>query len=404
MSVDPSPRPAPPRAAASAAASVPAGTPRRTPGAAPVSRRAALVLAGAGVLAAAGCGPVRLGQPPTYTPPPPGIDDLYRTDLLMLIDRALAAVDQLRGPGSTGAPSDGGGASDRGGASDGGGDAAPPVQDVRIIDALAALSTSLPVQRTALLTGAQVERESEQAEDPDPHLDPPPPPTDVPTDMAGLVGVLVQLRDLCVDAARQVSGSLARPVCAIGAHSTWAALRLQTASGQGEVPAPPAAQSIEPSRPVPEQDPPSVGAESDYHSYLDTAQQEEWYAAYVHEVLAAHTEGSERQGHLTSMSAHRTRAEALYSIAEEDEAPTVARQAVYALPGGTPDPGTAAHLPTLIADALLVAHVALVGAAPFERRALSIEAALIEAGVLAGLVGRLDPLPSLAPDGLPDEE
>nr|WP_276548210.1 DUF4439 domain-containing protein [Brachybacterium muris] len=357
-----------------------------------------MALAGAGVLAAAGCGPVQLGQPPTYTPPPPGIDDLYRTDLLMLIDRANAAVEQLRPPASGGAPSDGGGASDAGG-----GDA-PPVLDVRVADALAELSSSLPVQRTALLTGAQLDRESEQAEDPDPHLDPPPPPTHVPSDVAGLVGVLVELRDLCVDAARQVSGSLARPVCAIGAHTTWAALRLRAASGQGEVPAPPPAQSIEPTRPVPSQDPPSIGAESDYHAYIETAQQEEWYAAYVHEVLAASTEGSEREGHLTAMSAHRTRAESLHTIAEEDGAPTVPRQAVYALPGGTPDPGTAAQLPTMLADALLVAHVALVGAAPFERRALSIEAALTEAGVLAGLVGRLDPLPSLAPEGLPDEE
>lgn len=105
------------------------------------------------MLAAAGCGPVQLGQPPTYTPPPPGIDDLYRTDLLMLIDRANAAVEQLRPPASGGAPSDGGGASDAGG-----GDA-PPVLDVRVADALAELSSSLPVQRTALLTGAQLDRQ-----------------------------------------------------------------------------------------------------------------------------------------------------------------------------------------------------------------------------------------------------
>lgn len=385
MPTDPSHRTAHERACA------PARTPGRTSSTGALSRRTVLALAGAGVLAAAGCGQVQLGQPPTYTPPPPGIDDLYRTDLLVLVDRAIAAVDQLR-------PDHGSGASDAGGAEP------ESVLDVRVTDALAALSVALPVQRTALLTGAQIERESEQAEDPDPHLDPPPPPTDVPTDMAGLVGVLVQLRDLCVDAARQVSGSLARPVCAIGAHSTWAALRLQAASGQGEVPAAPAAQDIGPTRPVPSQDPPSIGAESDYHAYITTAQQDEWYAAYVHEVLAANTEGTQREGHLTAMGAHRTRAETLHTIAQEDGAPAVPRQAVYALPDGTLDPGSAEQLPTMLGENLLVAHVALVGAAPFERRAVSIEAALTEAGVLAGLVGRLDPLPSLAPEGLPEAE
>lgn len=346
-----------------------------------VSRRGVLHLVGLGGLGAAGglvlagCGPVRLGEPATYTPPPPGIDDLYRPDLIALMDRAIAGVGQLLDPSSS----------------------------PEVTAALEALAAALPVQREALLTGAQAERESEAAEDGSPS----PAPgagsgaQTVPADAPSLLTLLVELRDLCVDAARQVSGSLARPVCATGAHLHWAALRLQRALGEAvgpeAVPAPARAEEIVPTREVPAEDPPSIGAEEDYHATIETAQQEEWYTAYVHEVLAAQTDDVAREGHLAAAEMHRTRADTLVAAAEEDGAPVVTRQPVYALPGGRLDARAGMQMPPLLANALLVSHVALVGAAPFERRALSIAAALEEAGVLSGTVGRLEPLPSLLP-------
>lgn len=376
--------------------------PTISPAAAPsvagaMSRRSVFALAAAGALTVAGCGPVRVGGPAEYTPPPPGIDDLYRLDLLTLLDRAVASVDLLR---QESGPSDDG-------AEDEPADpqaTAPQATAPQVAEALDALAASLPVQRRSLMTGAQLEREQEQSEDPDPHLDPTTAPSGVPTDATGLVSLLVELRELCVDASRQVSGSLARPVCATGAHVTWAAARLRNASGQGEVPAPRPAAAIEPTRAVPKQDPPSIGAESDYHTYIESAQEQEWYAAYVHEVLAAATEDAVREGHLTAVETHRARAESLLAIAEEDGAPQVTRQAVYPLPGGTLTDSSIAQLPMMLADGLLTVHVALVGAAPFERRAVAIEAAMTEATVLSLLVAELDPLPSLEPEDPPAGE
>src|SRR5699024_8085186 len=86
---------------------------------------------------------------------------------------------------------------------------------------------------------------------------------------------------------------------------------------------------------------------------------------------------------------------------EQDGAPVVARQAVYAVPGGTLDEQSAARLPTLLAQGLLVDHIALVGPAPFERRPLPIAAALQDAERLGALVDRREPLPSLEVDQPP---
>lgn len=352
--------------------------PAAPPSASAPSRRVLLRAAGAAVLVPlAGCGRIALGGPEEYTPPPPGIDDLYRRDLLALLERALAGTERVAEA-----------------------DAGDPV----LSSALTALSSALPVQRTALLTGAESEKEREAEEDPSPGQTSPPPPEDVPTDLPGLVAVLVQLRDLGASAARQVSGSLARPVVAIAAHTAWAVQRLRSGVG-GAGPAPsPTAQELVPAREVPATDPPSIGAESDYHSTIERAQLEEWYAGFLHEVLAARSEETARQQHLDLTALHRQRAEELGEIAEEDGAPVVARQAVYEVPGGTLDEQTAAQLPTLLAQGLLIDHIALVGAAPFERRPLPIAAALQEAERLAALVDRMAPLPSLEVEQPPPEE
>ena len=351
--------------------------------AAPVTTRRGVLRIAVGAmitLPLAGCGRVSLGGPEEYTPPPPGIDDLYRIDLLTLLHRVTAGTDhvvQALDPAA--------------------GEPALPA-------ALTALSTALPIQRTALLTGAQLERELEAEEDPAPGRTTPPPPADAPTDIAGLLGALEELRDLAAAAARQVSGSLARPVIAIGAHTAWIGVRLRTAAGTtGATPAPtpaPTADELAPSREVPATDPPSIGAQADYHTMIEQTQQEEWFAGYLHEVLAARVEDEARQQHLDQAELHRTRAEQLGLIAEEDHAPVVARQAVYAIPGGTLDAELAGELPTLLSQGLLVNHIALVGAAPFERRPLSLAAALTEAERLAALVDRLEPLPSLEVEDL----
>lgn len=340
----------------------------------PVSRRRLLTVGTIGVLALpaalTGCGPIRLGGPAPYTPPPPGIDDLYRSDLLTLLARAEA------GRGRVAQEADAG-------------DAASSA----LTAALADLADALPVQRTALLTGAQYEREQEAASDPAMPTSPPPP--DAPEDAAGLVAVLGQLRETAADAARQVSGSLARPVVAIAARTAWSVHVLHQAAHAGEVPDLRTSEEIRPRREVPATDPPSVGAETDYHSTLEQAQQTEWYTGYVHEVLAARTGRDAREGHLVLRDRHRQRAETLATFAEEDGAPVVPRQAVYALPDGALEEGSASRLPAQLARSLLVDHVALVGAAPFARRPLSIVAAMQEAETLVGRAEQMRPLPSL---------
>lgn len=326
------------------------------------------LLLGGALLALAGCGQVELGGPAAYTPPPPGIDDIYRAELLALLDAARAVADGLEDPGGADAEA--------------------------TAAAVEGLAAALPVQRAALLTGAESETEDGERTGSAAGAS----PTEVPADVPGLLALLLELRELTTDAARQVSGSLARPVAAIGAHIQWSALRLAAASGEGEWSAPREAEDIEPAREVPETDPPSIGAESDYHLTLEQAQQEEWYAGYVHEVLAARSEDSVREDHEQAAALHRERAEQLAAIAEQDGGPVVTRAAVYALPTEPLDEATAAQLPTQVAQSLLTAQLALAGAAPFGRRPLPIAASLQEAGTLAGLVGELDPLPSLAVD------
>lgn len=323
------------------------------------------------VLATAGCGRVALGGPEQYTPPPPGIDDLFRVDLITLVERALAGTEQVVQSRD------------------------PAAGEPAVSAALTTLTTALPVQRTALLTGAQREKEIEAAEDPAPGQTAPLPAADAPTDLAGLLRALVELRDLATSGARQVSGSLARPVVAIAAHTAWIARRLEDASGLSEVTAPATAEEVVPTREVPDTDPPSIGAQADYFTTVEQAQQEEWYAGYLHEVLASRAEGDARAAHLGQVEVHRARAEELGRFAEEDGALVVPRQAVYAIPGGTLDAQLAGQLPTLLAQGLLIDHIALTGAAPFERRALPIAAALAEAERLAAFVDRMDPLPSL---------
>src|SRR5690606_16012572 len=79
----------------------------------------------------------------------------------------------------------------------------------------------------------------------------------------------------------------------------------------------------------------------------------------------------------------------------------VARQAVYALPAGSLAEDAVGALPTRLSQSLLVDHLALVGAAPFERRPLPIAAALAEAERLGAVLEELPPLPSLTAEDPP---
>jgi len=320
-------------------------------------------------LALSGCGAVRLGAPAQYTPPPPGIDDLYRADLLAQIVTARAGAQRLLSEGA----------------------------DDAVTSVLTALAEALPVQRIALLTGA--EQEKEASADPSTEA---PVPADAPEDLPSLAEVLHALRDLAADAARQVSGSLARPVAAVSAHTAWALVRLHAAAEElGEVPVAPAAEDLEPTREVPATDPPSIGASEDYHSSLAATQAEEWYAGYAHEVMAGRTADATREAHLALCEIHRDRAAELGAYAEEDGAEVVARQAVYALPAGSLAEDAVGALPTRLSQSLLVDHLALVGAAPFERRPLPIAAALAEAERLGAVLEELPPLPSLTAEDPP---
>src|SRR5699024_1119334 len=105
------------------------------------------------VLPLASCGPIALGRPEQYTPPPPGIDDLYRVDLLAVLDRAAAGTQALVA-------------------------LAGPDEDPALSGALSELAGALPVQRTALLTGAEYEKELEAAEEQAAAQTSPTPPTD----------------------------------------------------------------------------------------------------------------------------------------------------------------------------------------------------------------------------------
>ncbi|PWH06740.1 DUF4439 domain-containing protein [Brachybacterium endophyticum] len=332
-------------------------------------RRAFLLgSAAAGALALAGCGPVRLGGPAAYTPPPEGIDDLYRKDLLALLDRGLAA----RIPSH------------------------PDTDDL-----VAGVRTAFSRQRQAMLTGAEAERSASPASDDGAGASDGTSSEDAqaPTDLQGLEDLLVRIRDLTADAARQVSGSLARPVLAIGVFAAWAAQRLQIVGSTRKPSAPPSAGSIEPARTVPDSDPPSIGAEVDYRSALERTQEDEWYAGYVREVLAAYESGSARKRLIALSDADRARAENLADFAEEAGAKVVTRDAAYPLPGGAVTDELRKDEPEDLALTLVEDHVILAGAAPFERRPLAIAAALDQAVQLAALRSSLSALPTLDPEG-----
>lgn len=333
-------------------------------------RRAVLTLATASLTGAllTACGPVRLGQPSSYTPPPVGIDDLYRADLVPAIGRLRAAAASLT-------------------------DASPEVTGQ-----LRELSTALLAQLEALRTGAEAAASDGTTGASTSGASASDGGGAVPTDLPGLLALLTDTARLGADAAVQCSGSLARVTCGIGTYLLWTAVRLTVLAQDPSLTAPaaPAATDLTPGRTVPASDPPSVAATVDYQTELQATQADEWFAGYADEVRAARaTAEPDRAALLATSTEHRDRARMLAGFAAEDAVTSVVQEPVYPLPDAGSYEALAALAPET-SHALVVDWVALTGAAPFSRRAATVSTALAEAVRLAGGTGTLEALPSLS--------
>jgi hypothetical protein len=188
---------------------------------------------------------------------------------------------------------------------------------------------------------------------------------------------------------------LVRTVLATGVFAAWAAARLHrlgAADAPEDVPDP---DDIEPTREVPSSDPPSIAAPVDHEAVLADVQEDEWYAGYAYEVLAASADDEKRERLLTWSDECRERAEALARVAEDEGYDPVLRRAVYPLPGGTLTPELIVQLPEDLATALLSDHVVLAASAPFDQRPLPIATALVQGVRLASITDALDPLTSV---------
>jgi hypothetical protein len=354
------------------------------PSSPPPARRSVLrgaLLLGVGLSATTGCEDIRVGRPETYSPPPEGIDDLYRKDLLDLLQIARSTRP-----------------------------AAPKEASEDAASLFTALHDALGTQHAAMLTGAEASdrasraasssaspSSAEQGDEPATCACTAPDATDDATDPQSLAALLVRLRDLAALASRQISGSLTRPVLGIGTYAVWAGTRLGALDLADAPDPPPPAKKIVPTREVPETDPPSVGAEVDFHDALERAQTDEWYAGYLHEVLAARTSGARRKDLLARAEKGRSRAGRLGRIAQDAGAEQVLRRAVYPLPDGRIARGQEKKLPLELARTLLEDHVVLAAAAPFEDRPLPIATALGQAVLLGRAGADLAPLPTLDP-------
>lgn len=311
---------------------------------------------GAAAVTLAGCGPVRLGQPTPQTPPAPGIDELYRLDLITALERAVAAcvgipVEQLGDP---------------------------------------ELPEVLEQQRAAMRTGAEAEEEAE-AETSSSAASADGGTQGTPADLMDALAALTQLG---TDAARQTSSHLASPVSAIAARAGWAAGRLSAVTGEPLTVHVPQEREIVPKRQVPATDPPSTDATPDLATLLGPVQENELYAAYVREVLAARTEDEQTRDRLmTLVDDHRERAARLADLARSvQDAEVVAQDPVAPLPSGMNDTVRTEQMLDL---SLLEQHVQLVGAMAAEQRPLSIRAALVIGGQLVRTAAQLPPLPGL---------
>ena len=329
----------------------------------------------AGALAApflAGCsGPTRIaiGGRETYTPPPPGIDEIYRTELLEAVTDLATNLAHAETHG----------------------------------DFPAFLTGPLETHQRALRTGAEQEKVASAEAESSAHSTSPSESAvrgakdPVTQAMTKTSHDLAALRDLYAHAAIQVSGDFA-DLCASGA--AWAeqsAIRLghrAHAAGVNGVKAPEKFSDLKPAREVPEIDPPEPATADLIATPLKDAQIDENFAAYALEVAATRVEKSHRDAYVKAANTHAARAEAFAEVAEHLGLDPVAREAGYALPRplGAKD---AAKMRVDVEAQSLANAVELAGLAPFTERAAFVRAALESARALEPLQERIAPYPGI---------
>ncbi|WP_172797131.1 DUF4439 domain-containing protein [Devriesea agamarum] len=321
-----------------------------------------LGIAGSSLVGLSACG-LRIGQPASYTPPAPGIDELFRNKMLGLV----SALDDATGPNGSKIKT------------------VAPAQGV-----LSALSSALSVQRGALLTGAETERVKAGQK-----VTGTTPSPGIASGPDGVLEALVRIRDLAADGAQVCSGSLTRLLVSIGAFHTWAATAFGRHIGATVPPARPAS-ALRPTEPVKAHDVVSIGTQEQYAAALRTVQRSRWEAAYAMEVLAARpSQAPSRGAWVRAAAEHRTQAVELgKQLAGLGQAP-VTQEPAYRLPSQPLNAADEAALPRLIAENLLSGYVELAAAAPLSARAVPTATALAQGEKLGSLTDTLAPLPGV---------
>lgn len=347
-----------------------------------VARRTLLT---ASALALTGCGSSRLtvGQPTPYTPPPPGLDELVRTELVAAVAKALALVSAFDAASISGEPA-----------------------------AQAALTQHAEAMRKALNAHGLALRTTAENDRADGTFAPPAAATTAARDTArshpdklpGQIGTaLADLRDAHARGALQVSDTLARVLASAGTWTTWALTRFTTLAGQlgvtNTTASAPTGGALSPTRKVPANDPPTAAGTDQIRSLLPAAQENEYFAAYVFEVIAAHRTGPAQKDALTESDGHASRAEKYGDVGAGLKLDPVARAAGYPLPFTTPSESALAGLEAQVTLASLTDAIALTGAAPFAKRAVFVETWLGEAPRYANLAATFEALPALKKRG-----
>lgn len=335
------------------------------------------MLAGAALslpaLSACRVGPVAIGQPEAYSPPPPGIDEQYRRDAVTMLTRTHhLAQDLLKAPSP--AP-----------------ELAP---DTPLHAFVLQCSLAAAEHGEAMRTGAENEQTAQSAS--------PAASTAAATDgsasVTDLITALTEQRALLINATVQVSGSLARLTASIGAWSCWALSRAHRISPSLELPAPPTTADVTPTRPVPTADPAYIDPQDAVPDQLTAAQEHEWFAAYALEVLAARSPQNQRSALTSRIRQHRRRAADYGTAAAAIGSEQVAQKPVYDLPGSGRADEQLAALSTRISEQSLTNAIRLSSLITFEQRAPFIAGWASEGGVFGTLTTALTPEPGLAVD------
>ncbi|MGQ4549791.1 hypothetical protein ACUH96_08610 [Dermabacteraceae bacterium P13077] len=299
------------------------------------TRRALLI---AGAFALSGCGVVRVGQPEGYTPPPPGLDELVRKDLLARA-AALAAAAQRDGN----------------------------AQAARLAEQYL----------SALATGA----EKEAGKHPSPASAPP-----ALTDACGA------LRETCAQACLAASDSLARLSAAIGASAT---MLLHTLTG-AEVP-PPGKISVPWKDPG--HDPVTVAPKREYETALKGLTEVLYEGAYALQAVAAGIpDATLKARYAARAEKYLSQADALAAQARQEGLAAATPRAAYRLPDSPQSAAEQTEVPRQVATAVLDNWVVCAGAFPAAKRAEAVRGAYSEADYLASLGVAPDPLPGLRED------